>query len=429
MYNEKKVIVIIGAAGKGTRLGGHLPKQFQTIDSGRRTMLQKTVDVFDKMEEIDEILVVTNQDFLMLCRQQCGEFRKVKKILAGGKERQDSIGNAVVWMQNESTHDKTDKKYSNQWGNVGPQVSDDPSDRAIVLVHDGARPFITETVIRRVIVAAEKYGAAVPAVPVKDTIRRICGEEQDEEEHRNETGILSETSETLKRSSLYQVQTPQGFRFPLLKEAFRQAQEDGFYGTDDASLAEYIGHPVVMVEGDYGNYKITTKEDLKEMIPDIRIGSGYDVHRLVPERKLILCGEEIPHALGLLGHSDADVALHALMDAMLGAAALGDIGRHFPDTDLKYKGISSMKLLEEVRTLLEEKQFYVGNADVTILAQKPKLAPHIPAMRHNIAEALNLPEEKISVKATTTEKLGFAGREEGIAAEAVCILYKNSEEK
>ena len=174
MYNEKKVIVIIGAAGKGTRIGGSLPKQFQTIDSGRRTMLQKTVDVFDKMEEIDEILVVTNQDFLMLCHQQCGEFRKVKKILTGGKERQDSISNAVVWMQNESTHDKADKKYSNLWDNAGTQVSDNSFDRAIVLVHDGARPFVTETVIRRVIVAAERYGAAVPAVPVKDTIRRIC---------------------------------------------------------------------------------------------------------------------------------------------------------------------------------------------------------------------------------------------------------------
>lgn len=425
MYKDRKVIAIIGAAGKGTRLGGSLPKQFRTIGPGRMTMLQKTIDVFEKLEEIDEILVVTNQDFLMLCRQQCENFNKVKKILVGGRERQDSIGNAVSWLGQER---KSGSAAAAMQETADMRPAEDSADQAIALIHDGARPFVTGEVIRRVIAAAERYGAAVPAVPVKDTIRRNCEEGRDKTEEESREGLVSMWSETLKRSALYQVQTPQGFCFPLLQEAFRRAQEDGFYGTDDASLAEHIGHPVVMVDGDYRNYKITTKEDLKEMIPDIRIGSGYDVHKLVPERKLILCGEEIPHTLGLLGHSDADVALHALMDAMLGAAALGDIGRHFPDTDPRYRGISSMRLLAEVRTLLEENRFYVGNVDVTIIAQKPKLAPHIPAMRSNLAEALSLPEEKISVKATTTEKLGFAGREEGIAAEAVCILYKNSEE-
>ena len=157
----------------------------------------------------------------------------------------------------------------------------------------------------------------------------------------------------------------------------------------------------------------------------MRIGSGYDVHGLVEDRPLFLCGVEIPHDRGLLGHSDADVALHALMDAMLGAAALGDIGKHFPDTDERYRGISSLRLLEEVRKMLAKEGFFVGNADITIIAQKPKIASYIPQMRKAIAETLKIEENKINIKGTTTEKLGFVGREEGIAAEAVCVLYRN----
>ena len=157
---------------------------------------------------------------------------------------------------------------------------------------------------------------------------------------------------------------------------------------------------------------------------EVRVGTGYDVHQLIEGRKLIICGVEIPHEKGLLGHSDADVALHALMDAMLGAAALGDIGKHFPDTDDRYKGISSLKLLAHVNMLLSEKGYSLGNADITIMAQKPKMLPHIQKMRKNISDTLNADEDKINVKATTTEKLGFVGREEGIAAEAVCILNR-----
>jgi 2-C-methyl-D-erythritol 4-phosphate cytidylyltransferase/2-C-methyl-D-erythritol 2,4-cyclodiphosphate synthase len=186
-------------------------------------------------------------------------------------------------------------------------------------------------------------------------------------------------------------------------------------------LVERIGAYVAIAEGSYGNIKITTKEDLPV---DMRVGSGFDVHRLIENRSLILCGVKIPFEKGLLGHSDADVAIHALMDAMLGAAALGDIGKHFPDTDDKYKGISSVLLLKKVNELIAELGYKVNNVDITIMAQVPKLLPYIQAMREKIAETLEIDENRVNVKATTTEKLGFVGREEGIAAEAVCTINR-----
>ena len=200
------------------------------------------------------------------------------------------------------------------------------------------------------------------------------------------------------------------------------AYEDGYYGTDDAVLAERAGNKVVLAKGSYGNIKVTTKEDLPL---EIRAGSGFDVHRLVEDRKLILCGVEIPFEKGLLGHSDADVALHALMDAMLGAAALGDIGRHFPDNNIKYKDASSIELLRSTAEMIKECGYKVSNADITIMAQQPKISPFISEMREKISKTLDVEDSCINVKATTTEKLGFVGREEGIAAEAVCILIRS----
>ena len=196
---------------------------------------------------------------------------------------------------------------------------------------------------------------------------------------------------------------------------------EGYYGTDDASLVERAGYEVEIVDGDYQNIKITTKEDLPM---ENRVGTGFDVHRFEQGRELVLGGVKLPHDRGLAGHSDADVLVHALMDALLGAAALGDIGRHFPDTDEKYRGISSMVLLAEVKALLAENFYSIGNVDVTVIAQKPKISPFIDEMRENIAEVLDIEKSRVNVKGTTTEKLGFAGREEGIAAEAVCSIYR-----
>ncbi len=376
MYRDNRVIAIIVAAGRGKRLGSSLPKQFLKVRG--RTILEMSVGAFEQNKYVDEIFVAANADYCELTEKLCRGFSKLKKIVAGGAERQDSVRAALDCLRGEN---------------------------GIVLVHDAARPFVSEAVINAVIEGTADFGAAIPTVPAKDTIRQVDG-----------TG-----SRTLQRETLACVQTPQGFRISLLKHAFEKAQAQGVLGTDDASLVERMGINISMVQGEDGNRKITTREDLET---EMRIGTGYDVHRLVEGRPLVLCGEQIPYEKGLLGHSDADVALHALMDAMLGAAGLGDIGKHFPDTDERYRGISSMKLLQKTAELLREAGYFLGNADITIIAQRPKIAGYIPKMRANIAEIMNCDENKINIKGTTTEKLGFVGREEGIASEAVCILYR-----
>lgn len=376
MYRDNRVIAIIAAAGRGKRLGSSLPKQFLKVRG--RTILEMSVEAFEQNKYVDEIFVAANADYCELTEKLCRGFSKLKKIVAGGAERQDSVRAALDCLRGEN---------------------------GIVLVHDAARPFVSEAVINAVIEGTADFGAAIPTVPAKDTIRQVDG-----------TG-----SRTLQRETLARVQTPQGFRISLIKHAFEKAQAEGFLGTDDASLVERMGINISMVQGEDANRKITTREDLET---EMRIGTGYDVHRLVEGRPLVLCGEQIPYEKGLLGHSDADVALHALMDAMLGAAGLGDIGKHFPDTDERYRGISSMKLLQKTAELLREAGYFLGNADITIIAQRPKIAGYIPKMRANIAAIMNCDENKINIKGTTTEKLGFVGREEGIASEAVCILYR-----
>ena len=252
------------------------------------------------------------------------------------------------------------------------------------------------------------HDAARPAVPVKDTIKIADG-----------AGRVAATPD---RASLYAVQTPQCFRRSLYLQALSAVTgEKASLVTDDCSLFELAGLPVTLTEGDYANYKITTKEDLQKE-KTMRIGHGYDVHRLVEDRKLILGGVEIPFEKGLLGHSDADVLLHAVMDAVLGAAALGDIGQHFPDNDPAYKGADSLQLTREVAKIIAAHGYRVGNIDATILCQRPKLAPHIPAMREKIADAFGLPVDAVSVKATTEEHLGFTGEGLGIAAHAVALI-------
>ena len=284
-----------------------------------------------------------------------------------------------------------------------------PGDAEIVLIHDGARPFVSPDVIGRVIESVKKCGSGVAAVPARDTIKRA---DQD-----------GRVLQTLNRAELWHMQTPQGFRADELKRAHAQAQARY---TDDAALMEAAGYKVQLVMGSYENLKLTSPEDLRMtggmLTP--RIGTGFDAHRLVEGRELWLGGVKIPYEKGLLGHSDADAALHALMDALLGAAALGDIGKLFPDRDPKYKGISSLLLLEEVRKRLTEAGFSVGNVDVTIVAQAPKLSPYIPEMRKAIAGALLISPEQVSVKATTTERMGYEGSGEGISAQATAMIFR-----
>ncbi len=378
MYKNKKIVVIIAAAGSGKRMSSGIPKQFLEIEG--KPVLVKTALAFSQNQYIDGFFVVTGKDYMDRTRELLEDIDKYRGVTVGGAERQDSIYNGLKIL---------------------------PEDIDYVLVHDAARPFVTQKIINMVIEKTIEKGAAVAAVPVKDTIKTV-----------EKNGVFETT---LPRNQLRSIQTPQGFKKELILKAYQRAFEENYYGTDDAVLVERVGIPVYVVEGEYSNIKITTKED---MPMEVRIGTGYDVHRFEKNRKLILGGVEVPYELGLLGHSDADVLVHAVMDALLGAAALGDIGRHFPDTDEKYRGISSMKLLEYVSKLLESKGYSVGNIDATIIAQAPKLSPFIDDMKINIAETLKISHNKVNVKATTTEKLGFTGRKEGIASEAVCILNK-----
>ena len=379
MLHDRKVYVVIGAAGSGTRMAAPVPKQFMKIEG--ETILEKTVSVFLRHDAVDRTVIVTPADYVEFTEELFKDAKKAGRIsvVCGGKQRQDSVYSGLCAL----------REYGAQ-------------DNSIVLIHDGVRPYVSENLISAVAGAAAEAGAAIPAVAPKDTIRTRNGE-------------------TLDRNSLCCVQTPQAFRMDLIEKAFEQAFADGFYGTDDAGLADRIGVRAAIVEGEYGNIKITTPEDLKM---EYRIGTGYDVHRLEPDRKLILGGVCVPFEKGLLGHSDADVLVHALMDAMLGAAGLGDIGKLFPDSDPAYSGISSILLLEKTGRAVSEAGYYLGNADITVICQRPRLAPYIEQMRENVAAALKAPKNRISIKATTTEKLGFTGRGEGIAAEAVCLLNR-----
>lgn len=398
MYNDKKVAVIIAAAGRGRRMGGPVPKQFLKI--GGEPVLLKTLKAFEAAEEIDSIFIVTGEDHLDHCRDMAHNngITKLAGVVKGGKERQDSVYNALG------------------------DVAESCPDTEYVLIHDGARPFVSRAVVQNVLKGAASSGAAVACVPMKDSLRQI--QRSAEGEGTSGSNAAAEgfrESRAVDRSEYFAVQTPQGFRLTELLHAYEKAMEEGWYGTDDASIAERAGIKVRIVDGDYGNIKITTKEDLPM---EYRVGTGFDVHKFEEGRKLILGGVDIPYEKGLAGHSDADVLVHALMDALLGAAALGDIGRHFPDTDQQYKGISSLKLLEHVGTLLADEGYSIGNVDVTVIAQAPKIAPHIEEMRDNIAEILKLEKSRINIKGTTTERLGFTGRKEGIAAEAVCSVCR-----
>ncbi len=381
------ITAIIAAAGSGKRMGSEINKIFLTIHNV--PIIARSAAAIAACPEVDELIIVGAASEIDKLAEVLRQYQPGKpwRIVAGASERQYSITNALQAVSQETK---------------------------LILVHDAARPLIDPAVVKQVIDGARTHKAAVVAVPVKDTIKIID----------NEKYVV----ETPPRQTLWSIQTPQGFDATLLREAYARALKDGFLGTDDAGLVERLGKKVKIVPGGYNNIKITSPEDLRiaEALlgerKDMRVGIGYDVHRLTEGRKLILGGIEIPHSHGLDGHSDADVLLHAIKDALLGAAALGDIGRHFPDTDLQYKGASSVMLLARVRELLAEKGYVVHNVDATIIAEKPKLAPYISQMNNTIAETLQITLDQVNVKATTTETLGFTGRREGIAAQAAVTI-------
>lgn len=386
---EKKVSAVLVAAGSSTRMGFDK----LSFDLGGETVVQRSIRAFAECPLVSEIVLVAGKNRAFL-EQQAGACTKPVQVVQGGATRAESAKNGVLAAHGE-----------------------------LVAVHDAARPFVSQAVITAALEAAAACGAAAPAVPVKDTVKRAV---------RGDGKTVPEqcmVADTPDRSTLYAVQTPQCFdRAAYLAALDELDAEKARLVTDDCSLFELTGRPVQLTQGDYANIKITTREDLPR--PEakgeckMRIGHGYDVHRLVEGRKLILGGVEVPFEKGLDGHSDADVLTHAVMDAVLGGAALGDIGRHFPDTDPAYAGADSLELARHVARILAQAGWKVANLDATLLCQRPKLAPYIPAMRENLAQALGLEVEAVSVKATTEEHLGFTGQGLGIAAHAVALLER-----
>ena len=384
---QKTISAVLVAAGSSTRMGFDK----LSFDLGGETVLHRSIRAFDQCPQIGEIVLVAGKNRAFVEQQAVGCTKPVQ-IVAGGATRAESAKNGVLAAHGE-----------------------------LVAVHDAARPFVSPAVIAAVLEAAARCGAAAPAVPVKDTIKQAV---PGAGKTVPEACLVRSTPD---RSTLYAVQTPQCFDRTQYLAALQELDaEKARLVTDDCSLFELTGRSVQLTQGDYANLKITTREDLPRPVQKeetrMRIGHGYDVHRLVEGRKLILGGVEIPFEKGLLGHSDADVLAHAVMDAVLGAAALGDIGQHFPDNDPAYAGADSLELARHVARILSEHGYRVENIDATILCQRPKLAPHIPAMRANLAAAFGLPVDAVSVKATTEEHLGFTGEGLGIAAHAVALI-------
>jgi 2-C-methyl-D-erythritol 4-phosphate cytidylyltransferase / 2-C-methyl-D-erythritol 2,4-cyclodiphosphate synthase len=396
------IAAVVAAGGTGIRMDSAVPKQF--LELAGKPIVFYSLEKIQAVEGVCRIVLVLPEQHLEVARDLL--FRQSWKVpldlVAGGPVRQES-----VWLGLEKT----------------------PADASLILVHDAVRPLCDVETMERVAAAAWETGAAVPAIPASDTIQRVSRRGR----------VLA----TPPREELYAIQTPQGFRTEILRSALRQARESGFVGTDESSAVRRAGHPVVVVAGSPLNIKVTRPADLAlaEILlktqsgqqpqdcvevrnPLIRIGHGIDYHRLAAGRRLVLGGVDIPFEFGLEGHSDADALTHAVCDALLGAAALGDIGKHFPDTDPANRNRPSLEFLRAIAALVGGAGWTVQNVDATILAQKPKLAPFMECMRWNIAECLGVPVQDVSVKATTTEGLNAEGRGEGMSAHAVAVLRK-----
>ncbi len=385
-----RVGAVVPAAGRGERFGGTVPKLLVPLRG--RPLVSYPLEILDRVDEVEAIVVVAPADAVGAVQdlaRQAG-LRKVASVVPGGDDRQASVACGLAALPR------------------GPEV---------VLVHDGARPFLSPSLVRAVAEAAARDGGATAAVPVDDTVKQ---------------GRDGWMRGSVDRAGLYRLQTPQAFRRALLEQAHQEAARAGVRATDDASLVERLGHPVRLVPGTPVNLKVTFPEDLalaeavlrgrEPSASSSRVGLGFDVHRFASGRRLVLGGVEIPAPRGLAGHSDADVVVHAVMDALLGAAGLGDIGVHFPPDDPAYAGASSLALLGRVRDLLAAGGWKAAHVDVMVMAEAPRLASHMPAMRRTIAGVLELHEDGVNIKATTLEGIGALGRGDGIAAQAIASL-------
>lgn len=373
------ITAIIVAAGKGERAGGPVPKQYAVV--GGKSLLAHAVTAFSTHKSIDQIIIVIGEGQTDLALAALGEMR-VDHIVTGGTERQDSVAAGI------SAAGEAD----------------------ILLIHDAARPFLPHTVIDRLIEALGTSDGAVPALPVADTLSR----------GNHHLG------DVVDRTELYRVQTPQAFRAEAIKTAHRQWR--GPVATDDAQMARAAGYGVALVAGDLMLEKVTTPQDFAEAERQVsarlisRSAMGFDVHQLVSGEDLWLGGIKIDHDKGLAGHSDADVALHAITDALLGALGDGDIGTHFPPSDPQWRGARSQRFVEHAAQLVSAAGGIIDHVDLTLICEAPKIGPHKDAMRTAIANILSISIRKVSVKATTTERLGFTGRGEGIAAQAIATI-------
>ncbi len=379
---------VIVAAGKGTRAGGDIPKQFQLLDG--LPVLARTIRAFSSISEIDRVVVVVGADYLGLYRELVEPRLGAQKpeIVMGGAARSQSVLNGLAALK--------------------------PGDTHMVLIHDGARPLVSRALILRVIDAAKLHQAAAPAIAVSDTLWR---------------GADRVVTASANRAGLFRAQTPQAFALSDIVAAHK-----GFDGaaTDDVELALAAGLAVKIVAGDEDNIKITTPADFARARRilgegfggqmDIRTGNGFDVHAFEAGDHVVLCGLKIPHIAALKGHSDADVAMHALTDAIYGALAAGDIGTWFPPSDAKWRGAASDIFLRHATKMTHDQGFKITHVDLTLICERPKISPHSGAMRARLAEIMGIECNRVSVKATTSERLGFTGRSEGIAAMATATL-------
>jgi len=382
VIGSERVGAILAAGGSGRRAG--VAKQW--LDLGGETVVRRAARALASCELVDELVLVVPDGEEARGAAEIAGLAPPGRVVVGGAARADSV-------------------------RAGLQAL---GGCELILVHDAARPFATPELVRAVALAAARGGAALAAVPVADTVKRGEGER---------------VAQTLDRRSLWLAQTPQGFRASLLRRAFQAAGAAAAEATDECLLVERLGENVTLVPGEPGNYKITDPRDVEraraQVEPPVAMGVGYDVHPFAPGRKLILGGVEF-EGDGLLGHSDADICAHAIGDAILGAAGLGDLGRHFPDTDARWKGVSSLALLKDIVAKAAAQGFAVGNCDVTLAARRPKIAPRADEMRARLAAAMGIPPSRVNVKATTGEGLGFVGRAEGIAAHAVALLVRRA---
>jgi 2-C-methyl-D-erythritol 4-phosphate cytidylyltransferase/2-C-methyl-D-erythritol 2,4-cyclodiphosphate synthase len=381
--NQGRSAVVIVAAGRGLRAGGPVPKQYARL--GGQPVLRRSALAFRQIPEIQEIVAVIHPADRALAEAALSDIARIR-LVDGGATRQASVRAGLTSLK----YDRPDT----------------------VLIHDAARPFVDKTTILDLLAALSRADGAIPAAPLSDTLK---------------SGAAGRVTGTVPRDGLWRAQTPQAFRFQAIAEAHDALATEDL--TDDAALAERLGLKIVIVPSPSTNFKLTTPEDfqmaealLAAHLADIRTGSGFDVHQFGPGDHLWLCGIRVPHSAGLVGHSDADAGLHALTDAILGAIGEGDIGLHFLPSDMRWKGASSDRFLAHAAELVRTKGGQIAHCDVTLICEAPKIGPHREAMRSRIAEILDLAVARVSVKATTTEKLGFTGRKEGLAAQAIATV-------